>query len=591
MATFTVPITGPDGGKGTITVNASDAAAAVDNAKQGGNTPTGSATLVGGTPSAPSSPSNPSTPSNPNGPVGTNPAVDQAILNNLQQKAQQEYLNAKLALDTDQEAYQKAAQSIANDLSVAGATGTYNGMPTQAAIKQLADIAQQQAGTMLAQAQAFGTWGAPQQGQQTLAAQQQAFDQASKAAELTGWYTPPTYSPVPPITQPATVGGTTAATIPAAGAAASAAPAALTQASYMTARTAQLQQNGMSQQQAQQTAQSEWAQGYAQSGNVAYGMPSGLTATPAAATGGTASTWQAPTSAQWMTARVAQLQQNGQSAQQATQTAQAEWAQGFAQSGNVAYGMPQGISFTAPAAQAATPAAGGTSSQDQYTSARIAQLQGTGMSATQAAQTAQAEWAQGYAQSGNVAYGMPSTTAPAAATTPATTPPASATGQPGGQPVQTLAAWQAQQTAAQNYLTMMAGLRGPADYAKYQQVLGSTPGGMKDLVAAAAGQYIPGGGATTGVQPTAVNMSNFLGSATGGQPTDPSGQAAMNSLVAPNQMAPQTWNNLTPSQQQLLLGQWESQGYTKDDAQALFNQSLPKYAPQTGIGAGTFKLQ
>ena len=31
----------------------------------------------------------------------------------------------------------------------------------------------------------------------------------------------------------------------------------------------------------------------------------------------------------------------------------------------------------------------------------------------------------------------------------------------------------------------------------------------------------------------------------------------------------------------MLLGTWESQGYTKDDAQALFTQSLPKYATQT----------
>ena len=151
--------------------------------------------------------------------------------------------------------------------------------------------------------------------------------------------------------------------------------------------------------------------------------------------------------------------------------------------------------------------------------------------------------------------------------------------------------WQDQQTAAQNYLTMLSTLRGPADYAKYQQVLGATPGGMKDLVAAAAGQYIPGGGATTGVAPTPVNLTNFVGSATG-QPdaTDPNGQAAMNSLVAPNQMAPQTWNALTPSQQQMLLGTWESQGYTKDDAQALFTQSLPKYATQTPA-SGSFKLQ
>ena len=64
----------------------------------------------------------------------------------------------------------------------------------------------------------------------------------------------------------------------------------------------------------------------------------------------------------------------------------------------------------------------------------------------------------------------------------------------------------------------------------------------------------------------------------------------MNTLVAPNQMAPQTWNALTPSQQQMLLGTWESQGYTKDDAQALFTQSLPKYATQTPA-SGSFKLQ
>src|SRR5215467_3511724 len=147
---------------------------------------------------------------------------------------------------------------------------------------------------------------------------------------------------------------------------------------------------------------------------------------------------------------------------------------------------------------------------------------------------------------------------------------------------QALAQWQAQQTAGQNYLTMMAGLRGPADWIQYQKVLGATPGGLRDLAAAAAGQYVPGGGATTGVAPQAVNMQNFLGSATGGafgaQPdqsqqnyamltggatgtggtpdvTQPSmggnaaqTQAFQNALVAPNQMAPQTWANLTPSQ-------------------------------------------
>src|SRR5215831_4881124 len=39
---------------------------------------------------------------------------------------------------------------------------------------------------------------------------------------------------------------------------------------------------------------------------------------------------------------------------------------------------------------------------------------------------------------------------------------------------------QLQQQNAQSYLQLLASLRGPADWAKYQQVLGSTPGGMRD---------------------------------------------------------------------------------------------------------------
>ena len=58
-----------------------------------------------------------------------------------------------------------------------------------------------------------------------------------------------------------------------------------------------------------------------------------------------------------------------------------------------------------------------------------------------------------------------------------------------------------QQTQAQQYLQLLSSLRGPADWVKYQQVLGATPGGMRDLVGAAMGQYVPGGGATTGYQP------------------------------------------------------------------------------------------
>jgi len=282
-----------------------------------------------------------------------------------------------------------------------------------------------------------------------------------------------------------------------------------------------------------------------------------------------------------------------------------------------------------------------------------------------------------------------------------------------------------QQQQAMGYLQLLSNLRGPADWAKYQQVLGSTPGGMRDLVAAAAGQYVPGGGATTGVQPQAVSLQSMMGDVSGNPYTgqgggqlnmpsvyqggqgsygmqtgqyqyqpqagqtqqwaNPSGgqintaqmwsgpksgaawdqytqqqqaqnqaaagqlqtqggygtgmgyfgtaqpaqmfsgqtqtaggqqqfdvmpsqysqqryaygqtpsggsndsQAIMGALVAPNQMASQTWNNLTPSQQQMLLGTWESKGYTQDDAKALFNQSLPKYGASPT--SGTYRLQ
>lgn len=190
-----------------------------------------------------------------------------------------------------------------------------------------------------------------------------------------------------------------------------------------------------------------------------------------------------------------------------------------------------------------------------------------------------------------------------------------------------------QQAQTMSYLNLMSQLRGPADWAKYQQVLGATPGGMRDLVAAAMGQYVPGGGATTGVQPQAASLQSMQAQVAGQPYTGPGGgqlgqpnvytggqgsygqgtgqvwgsgigvgqqaltaeqqaQATGNgtNLPAPNQVAAQSWRNFAPSQQQLMLGQWESQGWDKNDVQALMNQSLPKYATNRGT-AGTWRLQ
>jgi hypothetical protein len=259
-----------------------------------------------------------------------------------------------------------------------------------------------------------------------------------------------------------------------------------------------------------------------------------------------------------------------------------------------------------------------------------------------------------------------------------------------------------QQSQAQSYLQLLSSLRGPADWAKYQQVLGSTPGGMRDLAAAAMGQYVPGGGATTGYQPQAVSLQSMMGDVSGnpyygqgggqlnmpsvygggqgsyGQPQQQgqpqqfqamtqgqlrsnvmpnSGQQdqrmsaqgggvpqwqqaspeqqqqqnmygqvatmsqqpqqawgsgigigpqqatpqqqqqglggganAMGQMPAPNQIAAQSWKNLAPSQQQMLLGGYEAQGWNKDDVTALMNQSLPKYTGGA-TGVGTYRLQ
>jgi hypothetical protein len=415
---------------------------------------------------------------------GANVQAGQMLLQQAQNAANQAYLNAKLQLDSDTVAYQKAAQEAATAIAQAGVTGTFNGMPTQAAIKQAADIAQQQASQMLGYATTFGAWGMPQQGQLTQAAQQQAFSQGQSAAGLTGWYTPYTYTPP-------------------------------------------------------------------QAGAFPAGMGTPTVGPGSTAGGGTSTSWDALSNLM--------RQQAGASYNDAAGKAAFNQITGF--NGG---GTPTNLT----ADQLAQIVSAGTGGQMTSYAALTGQAQPT---------AAQPGAQQG--QAGTQYFGAPP-------------------GYQAGQPVQTLAGqaqdlarWTAQQTAAQNYLTMLTNLRGPADWAKYQQVLGATPQGTQDLVRAAAGQYIPGGGATTGVQPQAADLNTLYNQATGGaQSGQQQLQNMQNTLVAPNQMAPQTWNALQPSQQQMLLGVWESQGYNKEDAQNLFNQSLPKYAT-SGPSSGSFRLQ
>jgi hypothetical protein len=175
---------------------------------------------------------------------------------------------------------------------------------------------------------------------------------------------------------------------------------------------------------------------------------------------------------------------------------------------------------------------------------------------------------------------------------------------------------QQQQQNALSYMQLQSQLRGPADYGAYLQTMASTPGGMGDLVRAAAGQYIPGGG-TTGVAPTAASLQSLsqqagvgspgytqqqqqpvagqtTGAPAGGPQAAPTTYSdymrAANALPNPNQIAPQSFNMMTDTQKQMISGMYQQLGYTPQDVSDLFKGSLPQVA-QGQANAGQYRLQ
>ena len=152
---------------------------------------------------------------------------------------------------------------------------------------------------------------------------------------------------------------------------------------------------------------------------------------------------------------------------------------------------------------------------------------------------------------------------------------------------ETLGKQQLNQQTSLGYLNLLAQLRGPGDIFQYLKVLQGTPGGMKDIVNAAAGAY---------------NMPGFGGGVTvgGGAPTG--GGADLNSLLSqlnnpnygseakninlplPNQINARALMNMSPSQQQTLLAAYEAAGYNPQDVMAIFKNSLPQYAQQGQAG-------
>lgn len=140
------------------------------------------------------------------------------------------------------------------------------------------------------------------------------------------------------------------------------------------------------------------------------------------------------------------------------------------------------------------------------------------------------------------------------------------TGMYNGQP--TLAAQAQQQSTANDYLKLIAGLRGPQDYGQYLKVLASTPGGLKDLVASASGRYVPGGG-TTGVSAVPVSLGGVIGQATAG-----AGAAGGVSQDVANLLA-QNPSLANPAYQQELM---KTRGYvfTQDGNDQAFQQAAAR---------------
>lgn len=169
---------------------------------------------------------------------------------------------------------------------------------------------------------------------------------------------------------------------------------------------------------------------------------------------------------------------------------------------------------------------------------------------------------------------------------------AAAAGTASGQGTPTLARESQQQKTTNDYLTLISGLKGPQDYGSYLRTLGSTPGGMRDLVASAAGQYTPATGATSGVSPAGASLGGLVGDAASGTASGTSYADYMNTaggVPAPNQIAPAAWNAYTDSQKKLLLGMYGQSGWDTQDVQDLYKQSLPKYSYSPGT-TGTVKV-
>jgi len=147
----------------------------------------------------------------------------------------------------------------------------------------------------------------------------------------------------------------------------------------------------------------------------------------------------------------------------------------------------------------------------------------------------------------------------------------------------TMAKINQQNAQAQALLALQAQMQGPRNWAAYQKTFGATPQGLKDVMSAYMGRYqLPTGQgaqntAQGGVQSVAGLGGDIL-SGTYGQ----DGQSGM-STMNPRQASVSNWARMMPSQREMILGNYEQQGWYAPDVEKLIQGAAPKYSgPQTG---------
>ena len=382
------------------------------------------------------------------------------------------------------------------------------------------------------------------QSQLALAQQAQAYNQAATTAGLTGYWNAP--SPVPSVQQYLQP-GQPALTNPL-----GTGNAAMEQNQYVNARVQQLQGHGYSAAQAQQTATAEYSQGFAQNGNVAFGLPSGFTFnTPGAAAAATSiGSWQPPTQQDYVTARTAQLQQMGWDAQKAAQTAYAEatmyWPQ--VQQGNVAGGLPTGISFTAPAGSTPSSTGGATGGGTAGGGA----AGGTAASLGTPTLAAQAQWAQLFGTNGPPAAGQQ--------TLADILQNATLTGMYNGAPTE--AAREFNANLGQQYLATASQLQGPqntfqlSNYLRGAQGNQSVPLYLQNLAQGVGQNLFTAPGSTAPTPQSAAGLAGQLGGTTSATPGWDYNQTlgTIQNIMGggAQKLAPGALENLTPDELQAL---------------------------------------